>query len=209
MEVVELSESVVRGARFFGAVNGGVLDRPNVTVRADDGRNHLLLSRRRYDVIMADAIHPQRAGSATLNSLEYFRLARAALAENGLMIQWIDNRLPEARYKLLLRTLLAAFPHVTAWADGELFMAGRGPPALDSAVLERRLAGVPPESLAASGLDSPEAVRSLFLAGDEALRAHVGEGADVTDDRPAIEYFRLLPADPRPPDLSALRLSRR
>ena len=42
VDVVELSESVVRAASFFSHVNFDVLNRPNVHVRVDDGRNYLL-----------------------------------------------------------------------------------------------------------------------------------------------------------------------
>jgi spermidine synthase len=56
--VVELSGSVVRGAEWFRDVNYAVNERPNVTMLIDDGRNHLLVAGRTYDVITADAICP-------------------------------------------------------------------------------------------------------------------------------------------------------
>ena len=39
------------------------LSRPNVHLRVDDGRNYLMLTRRRYDIVTADVIHPIFAGS--------------------------------------------------------------------------------------------------------------------------------------------------
>ena len=70
VDVVELAASVVRGARLFAAVNYGVLDRPNVRIRVDDGRNYLMLTNKRYDVVTADVIHPIFAGSGNLCSAE-------------------------------------------------------------------------------------------------------------------------------------------
>ncbi|HEX2035708.1 MAG TPA: fused MFS/spermidine synthase [Chloroflexota bacterium] len=205
LEVVELSGSVVEGARFFDHVNGGVVGAPNVSIRTDDGRNYLLLTDRRFDVIMADVIRPQHAGSAALYSLEYYRLARSALKEHGVMIQWIDQRLPEAHYKMLLRTFLQAFPYATAWADGGFVIGSHRPYTLDRQVLAARLASRAPGAAARSGLDSPEAVLRLFTAGDAELRAYAGPGPIITDDHPYIEFFRSLPHDPAPPDLSQLR----
>jgi spermidine synthase len=202
LEVVELSPSVVRGARFFSHVNGGVVDAPNVEIRTDDGRNHLLLAGEQYDVITADAMRPQHAGSSALYSLEYYRLARAALAGGGVMMQWIDASLPEHQYRLLLRTFLEAFPYVTAWSDGTLFVGSDQPYALDRRVLQQRLSGRAAGALATLGLATPDAVFALFTATDAELRAYAGAGPVISDDRPYVEFFRSLPADPTPPDLS-------
>src|SRR4029079_15823843 len=54
VDVVELAAPVVHGARLFEAVNYGGLTRPNVRMRVDDGRNFLLLTPNRYDVVTAD-----------------------------------------------------------------------------------------------------------------------------------------------------------
>ena len=43
VEVVELSEAVVKAAPFFSSINNDLLKRPNVHVRVDDGRNFLML----------------------------------------------------------------------------------------------------------------------------------------------------------------------
>ncbi len=205
LDVVELSGSVLRGARYFDHVNGGVVGAPNVRLRTDDGRNFLLLTERTYDVVMADVIRPQHAGSAALYSLEYYTLARRALREDGVMIQWIDQRLPENQYKMLLRTFLEAFPYATGWADGAFIIGGSRPYALDRRLLAERLAGRAPGAAARSGLAEPEDVLRLFAATDAELRAYAGAGPIVTDDHPYIEFFRSLPADPHPPDVSQFR----
>ncbi len=53
----------------------------------DDGRNYLLLTSQRYDVITADIIRLFHAGAGSLYSREYFRLAHDAPADDGLMAQ--------------------------------------------------------------------------------------------------------------------------
>ncbi len=81
IEVVELSGEVVRGAVYLERANQGVVDRANVDIRVDDGRNHLLVTENRYDVITADVIQPVHAGAGKVWSIEYWELARDALAD--------------------------------------------------------------------------------------------------------------------------------
>jgi len=102
VDVVELAGSVVRGASFLESINYGVLSRPNVHLRVDDGRNYLMLTPRRYDVITADVIHPIFAGSGNMYSVEYFRQMRRVLNPGGLVLQWVAGT--EAEYKTIART---------------------------------------------------------------------------------------------------------
>jgi spermidine synthase len=92
VDVVELSHEVVQGSRFFKDVNGDVLDQPNVDIRVDDGRNYLLTTDKKYDVVTADIIVPEHAGAANVWSVEYWRTVRDALQEDGIMLQWIPAR---------------------------------------------------------------------------------------------------------------------
>ncbi|MGH2583935.1 MAG: fused MFS/spermidine synthase, partial [Dehalococcoidia bacterium] len=85
VEIVELSSAVTRAASLFGEINGDVLQRPNITLKVDDGRNYLLLTKQKYDVITADIIRPRHAGASNLYATEYFRLAKDALADDGVM----------------------------------------------------------------------------------------------------------------------------
>jgi spermidine synthase len=83
VNVVELSAAVVEATRRFGHINFELLTRPNVSVRVDDGRNYMLLTDRRYDVITADVILPVHAGAGNLYSLQYYRLLPVAAAERS------------------------------------------------------------------------------------------------------------------------------
>jgi len=216
LRVVELSPSVVRGATYFSHVNGGVVSlqdgrvvaAPNVAVHEDDGRNFLLLTDEKYDVIMADAIRPRAAGSGALYSYEYYRLARGALDDGGVMVQWIDTQIPDNQYRTLLRTFLEAFPHVTGWAGGALFVGSERPYRVDPAAVAQRLSTANPRMLAPAGLSSAEGVLGLYMAGDADLRAWVGSGPVISDDHPYNEFFRSLPQQKEPPDFSTLPRTR-
>lgn len=112
----------------------------------DDGRNFLLLTRERFDVVTADLIQPIHAGAGNLYSREYFTLVRNALADGGLALQWIGHR-PETQYKLIMRTFLDVFPHTTLWLDGQLMVGSLTPLTLTPDLVGRKRAQ--PETRAA------------------------------------------------------------
>ena len=191
-EVVELSRAVIEGASFFANVNYDLLQAPNVTVSVDDGRSHLQLSGRRYDVIMADIIQPIHAGAGNVYSAEYFSLVRSALRDGGLAVQWVFGT--DAEYKMIMRTFLSVFPNVTLWADAGVMVGSMKPLQINQADVEWKFQ-VPQTraALEAVGIRSFDDLQHLFTAGDAKLREFVGEGPILTDDRPAIEYFLALP----------------
>lgn len=88
VEIVELSPGVAAASEWSRHVNNDLLRLPHVRLRLGDGRNHLLLTGDRYDVITADIIQPFHAGAGNLYSREYFQLAARALRPGGLMLQW-------------------------------------------------------------------------------------------------------------------------
>ena len=204
-DVVELADSVRAAASYFAHVNHDVLRQPNVRLRIDDGRNYLLLTPKRYDVLTADIIQPIHAGAGNLYSVEYFRLARGVLREDGLMLQWIGHR-EETHYRLIMRTFLAVFPDATLWSGGTLMVGSPRPLRLSRSAIARRVADPHArEGLSLVGLDSVEAVLARYSAGPEEMRRFAGDGPVLTDDRPLLEYHRSLPGRDRPVDLSSLR----
>lgn len=202
VDVVELSGSVVRGAAMFSHVNDDVLRQPNVRMQVSDGRNFLLLTGKKYDVITADIIQPQHAGAGLLYSREYFELARAALDDDGVMLQWIGQR-SEVEYRLIMRTFLAAFPEATLWNGGTLMVGTRRPLRLDRAAFERKVADPRTRrALESVQLHTFDALLGAFSGDADDMRAFVGEGPILTDDHPRIEYHRSLPSGAGETDLS-------
>jgi spermidine synthase len=207
VQIVELSDSVRRAAPHFAHVNYDLLNRPNVDIRIDDGRNYLSLTDRRFDVITADVIQPGHAGAGFVYSKEYFTLVRNALHEDGVVLQWIGLR-PSVEYKLIMRTFLEVFPHATLWYDANFMIGTLKPLAIDPAALERmRQHRETREALDAVGLKQFDDLRGWFTAGADEMRAFVGEGPLLTDDHPLVEYHHWLPRpEEQPPlDVSSLK----
>jgi hypothetical protein len=202
VDLVELSDAVVGAAPLFASVNGDVLSRPNVHLRVDDGRNFLLLHGGPYDVITADVIRPAHAGASGVYSKEYYALARGALSDDGIMLQWLEQ-LSEDQYKMMMRSFVETFPYVTLWANGSLLAGSKRPITLERAALARRLADPAARaSLASIGLNTPDDVLALYTGNrEEALRYLADERRAVTDDHPYVEYQRTLGGQRRPPDL--------
>ena len=206
VQVVELSASVVKAAPFFSHVNYDLLNQPNVSVRVDDGRSFLTLTDRRFDVITADVIQPGHAGAGHVYSREYFTLVRHALKSNGVVMQWIGKR-PSVEYKLIMRTFLDVFPNATLWNDGEFMIGTAESLRLDPEALGRmRTDAKTREALDAIGLTSFAVLTGWFTGNADEMRAFVGPGPLLTDDRPLVEYYHWLPpASAQPPlDLSAM-----
>lgn len=203
VDVVELSSAVVDGARFFAHVNNDLLRKPNVRVMVGDGRTHLMVTRRRYDIVTADAILPTHAGAGALYSADYYRLVKHVLAPKGLVAQWVGPAGTE-QWKMLVRTFVSVFPDATLWS-GQILIGGHGPLLIDPGDLrmkeqDERIAAL----LGRDGTMPGPALLSRFNAGPDELRAFVGEGPILTDDRPRVEYFLSLPADDPHIDLSPL-----
>jgi spermidine synthase len=201
VDVVELSGAVVEGSAFFGHINFGLLQRPNAHLRVDDGRNYLLTTKKKYDVITADIILPRHAGAGALYAKEYFELVRNALADGGVALQW--NGAPtETPYKLIMRTFVSVFPHTTLWGDGSLMLGSKQPFTFSAGAYEQRRSN--PHFREAFDWDL-ETIRTNYVAGPDQIAGWLGPGPILTDDKPVIEYFLALPENDPPVDIRAMK----
>jgi len=168
---VEISADVVDVAkRFFHKSNGGVLERTRVVI--DDGRDYLISTGGRYDVIISEPSNPWISGIANLFTDEFFGHVAAKLEDGGVFCQWIHqySMTADALYGVPV-TLRRHFGEVHAFklASGDiLFLAANRPIAIDW----NRFAN-PPEAAA-------ELFRSLaYDDPTEALRSYLWPPAVV------------------------------
>ena len=79
----ELGADVVEAARtYFEPYVHGLFEDPRASVVAEDGRNYLLGTSERFDVIVADLFMPWKAGVGSLYSLEHYEVARDRLKDS-------------------------------------------------------------------------------------------------------------------------------
>jgi spermidine synthase len=117
IDVVEIEPAVVEASRYFREHTGDAVNDPRVNLILADGRNHLALTGKTYDVIISEPSNPWVAGMANLFTREFFQLAKDRLRKRGLMCQWAHAySMSSDDFKTIVRTFHAVFPHVTVWA---------------------------------------------------------------------------------------------
>ncbi len=143
IDVAELSPKVVEAAReWFGDVNDHLFDRdPRVTLSIADGRNFVLLSRERYDMITIEVTSLWVSGEADLYNKEFYELCRSHLAENGVLQQWVAlHHLRDKDLLVMLNTAARVFPHVAFFQSPDevhgLLIASSSPLGLDYRLIE-------------------------------------------------------------------------
>jgi len=199
---VEIASGVLRAAGYFAPENGGIVARarrnadgsvhpPRVAIELADARTALLRERGRWDVVVANTVHPWSVGATGLYSVEYGERIRGALRPGGLAAQWLPLELPEPAFAALLRTWFAVFPHGDLWwgAGNVILLGAEAPlPAPDAERFER-LRRHAPDALARLALGDLAELAARRVAGAEAVRAALGAGALLTDDRPRLELW--------------------
>ena len=124
IDAIELCPPVVKAAALFESWNHGVLHDPRLQIILQDGRNHLLTTQKKYDVITADATHPWSADSWILYTREMYRLVRSRLSDEGIFCQWVPlHWMSMADFKCVLRTMRTEFPHMSLWYTGSYVVA--------------------------------------------------------------------------------------
>lgn len=118
-EVVEISPGVVEAAAFFAEESQNVLENPKVKLRIDDGRNYLLLTPKRYDLIILGLFTPYRSGVGYLYTRELYLQAQEKLKGGGMVVQWVAlSQLPPENLRIVVNTFRSVFPYVYLWEKG-------------------------------------------------------------------------------------------
>lgn len=197
IDCIEISPSVIETAkRFFGDMNHGVLDDPRVNLVIEDARNFVLASKRRYDIILSDSIHPRYVGNGNLYTKEYFELCKGKLTGNGILSFWLPTYLLSVEdYKMIVRTLHSVFPHVVIWYMNNtveaysIVMGSMEPIRLDLARVNRALDNEAIfADLATVRMNDPLAIADCLILSGDRVGSFVGEGLLNTEDKPLIEF---------------------
>lgn len=193
LDCAEISSSVVRACELFSPYNHDVLSDPRVNVLVVDGRNHLALSGKRYDVIVSEPSNPWIIGVADLFTLEFFELCREALTERGVACIWFERyTMDERSFLSVVRTFREVFPSATLWNPNHadyLLVGAKDELAVDAGRLAERIReGEVAEDLARIDVHDASSFLSHYLMGPEAL-SRLGEGAPLhTDDNALLEF---------------------
>lgn len=193
LEIVELSREVVEASRFFCEENGRVLSQPKVRLTIADARNHLSVVGKQYDVIVSEPSNPWISGVSNLFTHEAFENARSALAENGIMAQWIHSyKMAEPDIHAVLRTFHEVFPHVSVFMTqpGDLVLIGSEEPHSFGddrirGLLRGKASGT---MLGKVAIRQPEQFLHPYLLDLREIAGDLSKAALNTDDRPLLEF---------------------
>ena len=215
IDAIELCPPVVKAAALFESWNHGVLHDPRLQIILQDGRNHLLTTQKKYDVITADATHPWSADSWILYTREMYRLVRSRLSDEGIFCQWVPlHWMSMADFKCVLRTMRAEFPHMSLWYTGSYVVAlgSQKQVRLNLSEFAHRMQQTAiQQDLASVGIDSPESLLGLHLLTDGGIDRFVGAGPLNTDDFAYLEHSasRCFGRETTPENLAALIQARK
>jgi len=190
--LLEIEPKVIGVAKTFENYNHHVLDNPKLKMIFNDGRNFLMTSKEKFDVITADPIHPWFRGAGYLYTTEYFKLASEHLLPGGVACQWLPiyEMTPED-LRSVVRTFGEHFRYTMLWLthyDAEL-VGSNSPIMMDEAELGRRIA----EPLISADLErvmmgSATDFLSYFVMGTDGMKKFSEGGILNTDDHLYLEF---------------------
>jgi spermidine synthase len=182
VDVVELEPEVIAANRSIGAVRWrDPLSEARVHLHANDARNALLLSDRRFDAIVSQPSYPWTGGTSNLFTREFFELVESRLEDDGVFVQWLGLALVnDPLFRSLVGTLRSVFPFVRVYSPppqgrtAAVFIASNAPLDLEATAglaIERNRA-----RLAEIGLNVPEDVAANLILDERGAR-EVSDGA--------------------------------
>jgi spermidine synthase len=168
-----------------------------VRLIANDGRNFLLLSPKKYDVITVDPAPPiWSAGTVNLYTHEFFKLAHDRLTPGGVMCLWFPGG-TEDEVKSLIRTFADVFPQATIWSGPHKwgwYLVGTLKP-LDWTRFQQRLRQTYADPLLVADLTeydsavaTPQQVEDLLMWRPDEVRRTVAGAPVISDDHPLTEF---------------------
>ncbi|MEM9413033.1 MAG: hypothetical protein AAGA30_18130, partial [Planctomycetota bacterium] len=103
--VIELNQSLIINLQKIPRLKKQLSD-PRSKLIIDDGRQFLLQTEQKFDLILADPLRSATAYSNNLYSQNFFDLVSQRLAPNGIFFVWMDE------HQVIPRTLASVFPHI-------------------------------------------------------------------------------------------------
>ncbi len=140
VDAIDIDPTVRDTLRWFERAHHGAPDDARVHLVIEDGDRQLVATAPgTYDVITLEPPPPRAPGGSTLYTLEFYRRAKRALRDDGVLAQWLPlHDLGAREADALVATFLAVFP------DAELHLAERN----EAVLVSRRASGAVPASAA-------------------------------------------------------------
>jgi spermidine synthase len=90
LDTIEIESAMVEGARGFSPRNDRVYRDPRSRIHTEDAKTFFSTHNKRYDIIVSEPSNPWVSGVASLFGEEFYQRAASHLAEDGLLVQWMQ-----------------------------------------------------------------------------------------------------------------------
>lgn len=192
LDVVEIEPASVLAADQWSDYNHSILRHPKTRIIIDDGRNYLLCTTSRYDVISSDPFEPVHSGANNLYTVDHFAVAKSRLNPGGIMCQYLPlYELSMEDFRTIIRSFVSVFPESTFFYTGDDTILLGFRDRIRHAPEDVRAKLSIPEvqaSLREIGMNRLESILGMFVADMTDLKDMLSAGPLNTDDRPIVEY---------------------
>lgn len=123
--VAEISPTVVSALPQFTEATHAIHQNPRFEARIGDAFRVLGRSSEKWDIIVSEPSNPWVTGVDQLFTREFYRMAKARLAENGVFMQWVQEyAINTETFGIILTTLREEFKHCYLFqgTDGDLLI---------------------------------------------------------------------------------------
>jgi spermidine synthase len=193
IECVELLENVVKAARYFDAYTSNCLADPRLHLIVGDGRNHILLTKKKYDVIISQPTNPWIAGVGDLFTKEYLEMAKRRLKPNGIICVWFETYyMGDGDLRSMVKTFLSVFPYASMWMANEvdvIFLGSLAPLSFDDRLAATIRTPAIASDLKRVWINDITDVLSCYVWGTDGLERYSQREKQLhTDDNMMLEY---------------------
>ena len=128
---VELEPAVVEASKLFHHVNHAPERDRRLTIEFNDGRNFLLATKEKYDILVSEPSNPWQAGVCNLFTKEYFQICHKRLNPGGVLSIWLQTvEVPPKNIKGVVRAFTDEFKHaiIMRVTAGNIILLGSDEP---------------------------------------------------------------------------------
>lgn len=201
IDLVEINPHLLNVAReYFSEYNGMALSDPRVNTIIDDGRNHLLASDKKYDVIISQPSNIWLSGEGGLFTKEMYEGVKAHLNTGGVFGQWLPLYEQDAEdFRIFLATFRSVFPYATLWiVDYDAVLVGSTEPnEYDYGYIQQHIASNPEINQDFKMMSDVLLTTTKYAQLYQVVVPYRMNGDDIkefsgsvinTDDRPVLEF---------------------
>ena len=182
---VEIEPYMVEGSLVFLPTNAAVFQDPRSSYVFDDAKSFFSYSRERFDLVVTEPSNPWVSGTSSLFTLEFYDRIRQFLAEDGVLVQWMQlYELDDDLFMTVLAALDRSFEAYRVYLVGDADVAIVATPRAPLPEPDWSVASSEAMRAFTQGIPEirPEHMESLLLFDEAVLRPLLDRGLPVNSD---------------------------